>query len=202
MPAPDGDRLRGQPFTLQSLCASERFRHEAAHYPVRLTKRVHYDAMNPDEPVADNTSGPCHKTHSANANDGDGIQSLGCVLFGVAAIAFGSLSVFLLTWGMAWSLGSRERDSITAFVICGAIYIIGSLICFRVRRSGSAMLLPGIILNAVGAYVWVPGMAYLNRGGWVVVMAGLALMGCWIALIFRQPTAPKCKSPDAPDSTN
>ena len=158
--------------------------------------------MIPDEPVADETSSHRQKPYSSNVNDSDDIQSIGCVLFGIATTAFGLVSTFLLTWGMAWAHNSRERSGIATFVTCGAIYMIGSLISFRARTSGKAMLLPGIILNTIGAYVWVPGMSSLNGGSWVFFIPGFALLGCWIALIFRRPAAPKCKNPDSTTSTN
>ena len=158
--------------------------------------------MIPDEPVADDTISLRQKPHRSIVNHSDDIQSIGCVLFGIATIAFGLVSAFLLTWGIAWAHNSREGGGIATFVTCGAIYMIGSLICFRIRTSGKAMLLPGIILNAIGAYVWVPGMSSLNEGSWVFFIPGLALLGCWIALIFRRPAAPNCKTPDSPTSHN
>jgi hypothetical protein len=154
--------------------------------------------MNPVEPLADDTSSPRHNPNSGNLNKGDGIQSFGFILFCLAGIPFGLLSAFLLTWGMAWSNGSRDRESIINFVTCGKIYIIGSLICFRIRCSGRAILLLGIILNAIGAYIWVPGMSSLNGGSWFFLIPGLALLGCWMALMLSQATAPNSKSSVSP----
>ncbi|TLD70941.1 hypothetical protein FEM03_08460 [Phragmitibacter flavus] len=113
----------------------------------------------------------------------DQIRSGGCVFVGVIAVAFALLTIFLFTWGWAWALGANERTEMISTMVCGWIYLLGSMVFFRIRVSACWLLFWGVLLNAIGGYVWVPGLRYLDKGGVLLALPGLALMACWIALV-------------------
>ena len=121
------------------------------------------------------------------ANNPKGI----CItMFVLAGLAFLALSVFLLTFGLGWSNSQKEGHQIVLTVVAGWVYIVGSVIAFT--RTFSRQLLPSIalILNAIGAYVWLPPISCPSIGGsGMLVLPGLILTGLWIFFIVRNPHA-------------
>lgn len=114
------------------------------------------------------------------------IRSVGCVFSGAAAMAFLAITVFLLGWGWTWSHARWERGDMAIDLVCGWTYLIGSMVFFRVRVPYFWMVAAGVLLNAVGAWVWLPGWRYLMQGGWVMGLAGLGLLICWVTLVHRE----------------
>lgn len=51
---------------------------------------------------------------------------------------------------------AREGQAIVITMLCGGIYIFGSLFAIGDRLNSAAMAIVGLILNSVGAVVWVP----------------------------------------------
>ncbi|MFZ9937017.1 MAG: hypothetical protein ACO3JG_08125 [Luteolibacter sp.] len=51
---------------------------------------------------------------------------------------------------------AREGQAIALTMSCGGIYIIGSLFVIGDKLNATAMAVAGVILNLLGAAVWVP----------------------------------------------
>jgi hypothetical protein len=117
------------------------------------------------------------------ANNPKGI----CItMFVLAGLAFLALSLFLLTFGLGWSNSQKEDHHIVFTVVAGWVYIAGSIFAFS-RALPRQLLLPvALILNAIGAYVWLPSRS-LAGGSGVMLLLGLMLIGVWIFFIVRSP---------------
>ena len=75
---------------------------------------------------------------------------------------------------------ARESQAIALTMLCGGIYILGSLFAIGDRLNATAMAIAGLILNSVGAVVWVPTIGS-SEGQFAVI--GMLLSLLWLVCI-------------------
>jgi hypothetical protein len=93
--------------------------------------------------------------------------------------------------------GAREGQSIAVTMLCGGIYIIGSLFAVGDRLSATAMAAAGLILNLVGAAFWVPTIGSNEQQfGVIGILLSLLWFVC-IVLKFSKTKANKAQHPTA-----
>jgi hypothetical protein len=104
-------------------------------------------------------------------------------LFILAAIPFTLLAPFLLFMEQAWRTG-RGSSGPTVFALCGGAYIYGSIFALRGQLPLSSLVLVGIILNILGACVWMPAFQFSD--GSFIGLIGVGLTISWLIVIVRQ----------------
>lgn len=109
-------------------------------------------------------------------------------MFVLAAFAFVPFSLFLLCFGLAWSYSQKESQQIVLTVVAGWVYIAGSIFAFSRTFSRKLLLLFGLILNAIGACVWLP-FAFSAGDSALFLLLGLTLVGVWIFFIVKNSDA-------------
>ncbi len=108
------------------------------------------------------------------------IMSVARGVFIVAAIPFTLLAALWLFLEHALP-GSPGTDTGPVFALCGGTFIYGSLIALRGQLPLAYLVFVGLVLNIIGAFVWVPALGY--RSGSFIGFAGLALAGLWVVSI-------------------
>jgi hypothetical protein len=94
-------------------------------------------------------------------------------IFIASAIPFSVLSLLILIFG-------RAEPSI----LWCSIYIFGSISVLRGHLPLSYLVLSGLVLNLVGAVVWVP--ALFSRDGGIVSVPGMVLSLTWLFAIVAE----------------
>jgi hypothetical protein len=103
--------------------------------------------------------------------------------FIVAAIPFSLFAVLLLF--LDRSLGSGGASfSPMSFVLCGGIYIYGSIYALRGDLPLPLLVFAGGILNFIGAFAWVPFFRFSD--GALYGLVGLGLAVAWIFAIVEE----------------
>lgn len=126
--------------------------------------------------------------------------NVACVITRVA-FAFALVGYIILGAALIIMSGfvnsAREAQSIAVTMLCGGIYIIGSLFAIGDRLSANAMAAAGLILNLVGAAFWVPTIGS-NEQQFAVI--GILLSLLWfvcIVLKYSKTKANKAQHPTA-----
>lgn len=81
----------------------------------------------------------------------------------------------MIYWGWAWS---NDRSVIVMHLVSGWIYLIGSMVCFRLPIRGWYLLVWSVILNLCAFPLWGAALA----SGWAALPL-LGLIALWIRLI-------------------
>ena len=79
--------------------------------------------------------------------------------------------------------GSPGTDRGWVFALCGGFYIYGSIHCLRGELPLSLFVFFGLILNVIGAIVWIPALGYRSGNGLGYIGASLALF--WMKAIYE-----------------
>jgi hypothetical protein len=88
---------------------------------------------------------------------------------------------------------AREGQAIALTMLCGGIYIIGSLFAIGDRMNATAMAAAGVILNILGAAVWVPTIGS-NEPQFAVI--GIFLSVLWLVCIILKYAKTKGAAPN------
>ncbi len=78
------------------------------------------------------------------------------------------------------SWASREGPY---FAVLGGIYLYGSIFALRGQLSLRQLVALGLVLNVVGAFIWVPALR--GRDGWAVGYPGVMLAGLWVVALYQ-----------------
>ena len=104
-------------------------------------------------------------------------------LFILAAIPFTLLASFVLFMEQAPTTGRGSSGSMV-FGLCGGAYIYGSIFALRGQLPLSSLVLVGIILNIIGACVWLPAFQFSD--GTFIGLIGVGLTLAWLVTIVRE----------------
>lgn len=132
---------------------------------------------------------------STEENEGAGsVRTAGCILSALACLPFGFFSgaLFIMAWG--WSDNSEEFARLTLKLAAGWVYLIGSMVWFFGRMPPRSQIPAAILLNAAGAYLWVPLLFSQERGRLWIAVPGILLTVLWLLWIFYSRRNP----PDTP----
>ena len=125
------------------------------------------------------------------------------IVYVITKVAFGLALVGYIILGAALIMMSgfvnsaREVQSIAVTMLCGGIYIIGSLFAIGDRLGATAMAVAGLILNLIGAAFWIPTIGS-NEQHFAVI--GILLSILWfvcIVLKYSKTKANKVQHPTA-----
>lgn len=104
--------------------------------------------------------------------------NISCLITKFAFIA--ALIGFVILSGMLFMfsgfLNPSEGQDLFLSMLCGGVYIVGSIIVIGDRFSVPVMIVSGIILNLVGAFYWAPALGS-NEAYFAVI--GIALTSLW-----------------------
>ena len=107
--------------------------------------------------------------------------------FIVALIGFVILAGVLFM--LSGFLNPGEGQDLFLSMLCGGIYIIGSIIIIGDRFSIPVMVASGIILNLIGAFCWSPAIGSNEA---YFAMIGIVLTSLWVLCVaLRITTANK-----------
>lgn len=70
------------------------------------------------------------------------------------------------------------------FAFCGGVNIYGSIAALRGQLPLSALILVGLILNAIGAFVWLPSFRFSD--GTFIGLVGLGLTLAWLFAVIDE----------------
>ena len=104
-------------------------------------------------------------------------------IFICVSIPFTLLALFLMTIDLAFASGSSSNGSLV-FVLCGGVYIYGSIVALRGNLPLSSLVFVAIILNIIGACAWFPQARFLDGKLMGIIGAGLTL--AWISTMIRE----------------
>ena len=90
--------------------------------------------------------------------------------FIIAAIPF---TVMAALW-LFLDGGSSRAGSGWVFALCGGTFIYGSIFALRGELPLSSLMLVGLILNIIGAVVWIPAFGYHSGNSLGFIGVGLA----------------------------
>jgi hypothetical protein len=104
-------------------------------------------------------------------------------IFIFVSIPFTLLALFMMIMDLAFASGSSSSGSLV-FVLCGGVYIYGSIVALRGNLPLSSLVFVGTILNIIGACAWIPQARFSNGKLLGIIGAGLTL--AWISTIIRE----------------
>ena len=78
--------------------------------------------------------------------------------------------------------GSPGTDKGWQFALCGGTFIYGSIFALRGELQLRPFVFIGLILNSIGAVVWVPALSY--RSGDFIGYVGVALTALWCQAVY------------------
>jgi len=87
---------------------------------------------------------------------------------------------------------AQEGRELTLTMLCGGIYIVGSIFAIGDRLNATAMAAAGIILSSIGAVVWVPTIGS-NEPQFAYI--GITLSVLWIICITLKISKTKANKP-------
>jgi len=110
-----------------------------------------------------------------------------CLVTKLAFIA--ALIGFVILSGMLFMfsgfLNPGEGQDLFLSMLCGGVYIVGSIIIIGDRFSIPVMVVSGIILNLMGAFYWTPALGS-NEAYFAVI--GIVLTSLWFLCVALRIT--------------